>query len=50
MNETELNETISDNEISILGYIVSRDSTTDGGGGVCFYVKKNHLILPHEMI
>ena len=40
INETKLNETISDNEVNILGYdIVRRDRTTDGGGGVCFYVK-----------
>ena len=45
INETKLNETISDNEVNILvilGYdIVRRDRTTDGGGGVCFYVKKS---------
>ena len=41
INETKLNETISDNEVNILGYnVVRRDRTTDGGGGVCFYVKK----------
>ena len=41
INETKLNETISD-EVNILGYdIVRRDRTTDGGGGVCFYVKKS---------
>ena len=41
INKTKLNETISDNEVNILGYdIVRRDRTTDGGGGVCFYVKK----------
>ena len=37
INETKLNETISDNEVDILGYdIVRRDRTTGGGGGVCF--------------
>jgi len=42
INETKLNETISDNEVNILGYnIVRCDRTTDGGGGVCFYVKKS---------
>ena len=42
INETKLNETISDNEVNILGYdVVRRDRTTDGGGGVCFYVKKS---------
>ena len=42
INETKLNATISDNEVNILGYdIVRRDRTTDGGGGVCFYVKKS---------
>ena len=42
INETKLNEYITDNEVSISGYdIVSRDRTTNGGGGVCFYVKKS---------
>ena len=37
-----MNETISNNEVNILGYdIVRRDRTTDGGGGVFFYVKKS---------
>ena len=41
MNAIKLNETIGDNEVNILGYdVVRRDRTTDGGGGVCFYVKK----------
>ena len=42
INGTKLNETISDNEVNILGYdIVPRDRTTGSGGGVCFYVKKS---------
>ncbi|XP_068707785.1 uncharacterized protein [Montipora foliosa] len=42
INETKLNEYITDNEVSISGYdIVRRDRTTYGGGGVCFYVKKS---------
>ena len=37
INETKLNETISDNEVSILGYdIVRRDRTTDGGEEYAF--------------
>ena len=41
INETRLNETIADNEISISGYnIVRRDRPLNGrnGGGVCFYL------------
>ena len=42
INETKLNETISDNEINISGYdIIRRDRITNGGGGVCFYVKSS---------
>ena len=41
-NETKLNETISDNEVNISGYdIIRRDRITNGGGGVCFYVKSS---------
>ena len=30
------------NEVNILGYnVVWRDRNTDGGRGICFYVKKN---------
>ena len=45
INETifsKLNETISDNEVNISGYdIIRRDRITNGGGGVCFYVKRS---------
>ena len=46
--ETRLNETIADNEVSISGYnIVRRDRSLNGrnGGGVCFYVRSNKIIL-----
>ena len=49
INETKLNETISDNEVSISGYdIIRRDRITNCGGGVCFYVKSsiNFTIFP----
>ena len=37
--ETKLNETISDNEVNILGYdLVRHYRTTDAGGGVCFFM------------
>ena len=39
INETSLNETITDNKVSIIGYnIVRRDRSLNGrnGGGVCF--------------
>ena len=37
-----MSETISDNEVNILGYdIVRRDRTTVGGEGVCFHEKKS---------
>ena len=46
INETKFNETISDNEVNILGYdVVRRDRTTDGWGGVCFYVKKSVIFF-----
>ena len=42
INETKRNEAITDSEVNIPGYdIVRRDRITDGGGGVCFYVKKS---------
>ena len=42
INETKLNETISDNEVNISGYdIIRRDRITNGRGGVCFYVKSS---------
>ena len=42
IDDTKLNETISDNKVNILGYdIVRRDRTTDGGEGVYFYSKKS---------
>lgn len=44
INESKLNETISDDEVNILGYdtcIIRRDRITNGGGGVCFYVKNS---------
>ena len=35
INETKLNETISDNEVNISGYdIIRRDRISNGGGGV----------------
>ena len=39
-----MNETTTDNEVNILGYIipvVRRDRISNGGGGVCFYVKSS---------
>ena len=42
INETKLNETISDNEVNISGYDINRrDRVTNGGGGVCFHVKSS---------
>ena len=39
---TKLNETTTDNEVKISGYtIVRRDRISNGGGGVCFYVKSS---------
>ena len=41
--DTLINETVTDNEISISGYIVRRDRSLNGGngGGICFYVRSN---------
>ena len=40
INETKLDDSISDNEFYIPGYeIVRRDRTSGGGGGVCFYIR-----------
>lgn len=42
INETKLDVTVTDNEVNIQDYhIVRRDRTTNGGGGVCFYVKNS---------
>ena len=42
INETKLHETISDNEVNISGYgVIRRHRITNGGGGVCFYVKSS---------
>ena len=41
INETKLNTNTSDDEVHIPGYeIIRRDRVTNGGGGICFYVKK----------
>ena len=42
INESKLNDCDSDEKVRIPGYeIVRRDRTTDGGGGVCFYIKSS---------
>ena len=42
INETKLDDSISDNEVYIPGYeIVRRDRTSNGGGGVCFYIRSS---------
>ena len=42
INETKLDENIGNNEVDIPGYtIVRRDRTTNGGGGVCFYIRNS---------
>ena len=51
INETRLNETIADNEISISGYnIVRPDRPLNGrnGGGVCVYVRSNINYIVRE--
>ena len=53
INETKLDDTISDNEITVDGYnIIRRDRTVKGrfGGGVCFYIRSNvNFILREEL-
>ena len=51
INETNLDETITDNEIYIPGYdIVRLDRLTNGGGGVCFYVKNSiNFIIRNDL-
>ena len=53
INETKLDDTISDNEITVDGYnIIGRDRTVNGrfGGGVCFYIRSNvNFILREEL-
>ncbi|XP_048587462.1 uncharacterized protein LOC125570205 [Nematostella vectensis] len=40
INETKLDDNVSDNEVHLSGYeIIRRDRTSGGGGGVCFYVR-----------
>lgn len=40
INETKLNDNVSDNEVYLSGYeIIRRDRTSNGGGGVCFYIR-----------
>ena len=44
INETRLNESISDQDVKVQGYdIIRRDRSTNGrfGGGVCFYIRSN---------
>ena len=44
INETKLDINTSDNEVHIPGYeIIRHYRVTNGGGGVCFYVKKNAI-------
>jgi len=53
INETKLDDTISDNEITVDGYnIIRRDRTINGrfGGGVCFYIRSNvNFILREDL-
>ena len=53
INETKLDDTISDNEITVDSYnIIRRDRTVNGrfGGGVCFYIRSNvNFILREEL-
>ena len=40
INETKLNIPNSNNEVHVPGYeIVPRDRLSDGGGGICFYIR-----------
>ena len=40
INETKLDSSVKDNQVRVKGYkIKRRDRLSDGGGGVCFYVK-----------
>jgi len=41
INETRLDETISDNQISINGYDLIRKDRLRHAGGVCIYIKSN---------
>ena len=42
INETKLDDSISDNEVYIPGYeIVRRDRTSGGGGGVFYYIRSS---------
>ena len=44
INETRLNESISDQDVKVQGYdIIRRDRLTNGrfSGGVCFYIRSN---------
>ena len=44
LNETRLNESISDQDVKVQGYdIIRHDRSTNGrfGGGVCFYIRSN---------
>ena len=46
INETKLDDSISDNEVYVPGYeIVRRDRTCGGGGGVCFYIRSSTNFL-----
>ena len=48
INETRLNERISDRVVKVQGYdTIRRDRSTNGrfGGGVCFYIRSNILML-----
>ena len=53
INETKLDDTISDNEITVDGCnIIRHDRTVNGrfGGGVCFYIRSNvNFILRKEL-
>ena len=44
INETKLDVSICDNEVTVEGYnIIRRDRLTNGrsGGGICFYIRSN---------
>ena len=54
VNETKLDGSICDNEVTVEGYnIIRRDRSANGrsGGGICFYIRSNiNYLLQEDLI
>ena len=50
INESKLDDTISDTEVYIPGYIIIRKDRSRSGGGVALYIRDNFSYLVPEIL